>query len=484
MNKYLFSLLLLSCSACAIGPNYEKTIFYSDEKIAQELNLQNSKKNVATDWFKIFGDDYLNELIETALKNSPTIKIAKEKLQQARYGLFLAETGLLPDFNIGGEYVKTSPSKAVEPMAEQDYFQIGFDASWEIDIWGGQRRLIESNYAMLKSAGADLDNIKIVLISEIASKYIYWRLYQKLIENTKINIENQSMIYETIKSQYLAGLVDERTFNQAESLVKSSEQKLPSFVMYEKNMLNALAVLVGILPSEIKKVKSSLLDNKFNFDTASIYNISAKAVQSRPDVYSAEQKLIAQNALIGNKMSNLLPSLSLSSFLGYQNNTLSPIFAKDYNMYSSNVQSLLPLFHWGKIVNDIKIQQSITKEALNNYHSALLQAVVDISNAIISVEENSKNAKLAKENFVLYENIANLSEKKYDSGLISFSDFLDDKQNEVSAQIAKYQAFADFYIGIISFYKSVGGGLNANCNVPDDRKDLTTSACEPCIDLY
>ncbi len=482
MNKYWFPLLVLSCSACAIGPNYEKKIFYPDEKIIQELNLQNSKKNVATDWFKIFGDTYLNELIETALKNSPTIKIAKEKLQQARYGLYVAEAGLLPDFDISGEYLKNSPSNAVEPMVKQDYFQVGFDASWEIDIWGGQRRLIESNYAMLKSVGADLDNVKLVLISEIASKYINWRLYQKLIENTKINIDNQNKIYETIKSQYLAGLVDERTFNQAESLLKSTQQKLPSFIMNEKNMLNALALLVGILPSEIMDTKSSILENEFSFDITSIYNISAKVVQYRPDVYSAEQQLIAQNALVGNKISNLLPSLSLSSFLGYQNNTLSPIFAKDYNMYSSNVQTLLPLFHWGKIVNDIKIQQSITKEALNNYHSSLLQAVIDISNAITSVEENSKNAKLAKENFTLYENIANLSKIKYDSGLISFSDFLDDKQNEISAQILKYQALADFYTGIISFYKSVGGGLNTNYSETGVQKVLTAKDCVPCKD--
>lgn len=482
MNKYLFPLLTLLCSACAIGPDYKKEVFYSDEKIAQELNFKKSKNNVSTDWFKIFGDGYLNELIETAYKNSPDINIAKEKLRQSRYNLYIATADLLPSFDAGGEYIKNSPSESIEPSAKQDYFQVGFDASWEIDIWGGQRRLIESQEAMLKSAGADFDNIRLVMASEISSRYISWRLYQMLIEKTQENIENQLKIYDAIKKQYDAGLVDKMTLNQAESLVKSTKQKLPSFVMGEKNARNSLAVLLGVLPSEIKNIKSLILENEISFNKSSLYDISADVVRKRPDVYSNEQKLIAQNALIGNKMSKLLPSLSLKSFLGFQNNTLSPIFAKDYNMYSSNVESLLPLLHWGAIINNIKVQQSATKQALYNYKSALLQAVVDVSNSIVSVEESSKNSDLAKENFLLYTNIADLSKNKYDSGLIAFSDFLDDKQNEISAQIAKYQALADYYTGIISFYKAVGGGLSASCSVQDGQTGSTALGCVPCKD--
>ena len=483
MNKTLLILLIFSISACAIGPNYKKEVFFTDEKIVQELNLKtDSAKNISTQWFKIFGDSYLIELIETAFENSPNIKTAKEKLYQARYSLYIANAGLLPSFDASGEYVKNSPSQSVEQMGKQEYFQLGFDAAWEIDIWGGKRRLIESQNAMLKSVGSDFDNVKLVMMSEIASKYVNWQMYKSLIEKTKNNIENQLKIYETMKSKYNAGLIDEMTLKQAESLVKSTKQKLPSFVLNEKNMKNSLALLIGVLPSEIKNIKSEILEKKPNFDIKSLYDISAKTVRFRPDVYSSEQKLIAQNALIGNKMSKLLPSLSLKSFLGFQNNTLSPIFAKDYNMYSSSAQSLMPLFHWGAIINDIKTQQSATKEALYVYKLSLLQAVIDISNSMTSVEENLKNTTLAEENSSIYENIADLSKIKYDNGLIAFSDFLDDKQKAITAQIAKYQAMADFYMGIISFYKAVGGGLSANYSEQDDRTDWTTLECEPCKD--
>ena len=189
MNKTLLILLIFSISACAIGPNYKKEVFFTDEKIVQELNLKtDSAKNISTQWFKIFGDSYLIELIETAFENSPNIKTAKEKLYQARYSLYIANAGLLPSFDASGEYVKNSPSQSVEQMGKQEYFQLGFDAAWEIDIWGGKRRLIESQNAMLKSVGSDFDNVKLVMMSEIASKYVNWQMYKSLIEKTKNNI--------------------------------------------------------------------------------------------------------------------------------------------------------------------------------------------------------------------------------------------------------------------------------------------------------
>ena len=139
----------------------------------------------------------------------------------------------------------------------------------------------------------------------------------------------------------------------------------------------------------------------------------------------------------------------------------------------------MPFFHWGKILNDIKTQESVTQEALENYKSVLLQAISDISASIIAVEQNIKNDILATENFILYQNIANLSKIKYDTGLISFNDFLEAEQNKLSAQILKYQTTAKLLADIVSFYKAVGGGLNTSYNEPDDRKACLTKVCEP-----
>lgn len=471
MHKFMMFAVILLCSACVVGPNYKKKEIYSNDKIAKELNINNSSNDViSVNWFKLFNDNYLNDLIDKAIKNSPNINIAKEKLYQARHNLYISQSELLPDFDISGEYIKSSPATVVEPLAKQDYFQVGFDAAWEIDIWGGKRRLIESQNAILKSVSADFNNVKLVLISEIISNYVNWRLYQKLIKETEINIYNQSKIFEVIQNKYKAGLVDELTLNQAESLLKSTKQKLPQYVINEKNFINSLAVLVGILPSEINQNHTTMLDNEFYFDTKSLYNISAKNIQMRPDIFAAEQKVVAQNALIGNKISNLLPSISLTAFLGFQNRTLSPIFAKDYNMYSNSVKTIMPILHWGQIINDIKIQESATREALEVYKNSVLQGIIDISSSITAVEENIKNNSLANENFLLYQNISELSKKKYETGLIAFNDYLEAEQNKISAQILKYQSLANLYTSIVSFYKSLGGGLNINYSEKDVQK--------------
>ena len=475
MNKFFPFLLILFCSACAIGPNYKRNEFFSDEQIAQNLKITNSTgKIVPADWFKFLEDEKLDRLIKNALKNSPNINIAKEKLKQARYNLYMTNADLLPSFDINGEYVKSNPSKFSDLATKQDYYQLGLDASWEIDIWGGKRRLSESAMAMLDSVSADFDNVKTVLISEISIAYLNWRLYQQLAKETLINIANQEHIFDTIKNKYNAGLVDTLVYNQAESLLKSTKQQLPQFLMNENKYLNVLSVLTGELASDIKDEKSDILNKSFSFDKAALYDLPVNIIRNRPDVTASEQQLVAQNALIGNKISNLLPALSLEAFLGYQNSTLSPIFNKDFNMYSNSIETIMPIFHWGKIINDIRAQKSVTKEALNNYKIAVLQAIADVSNSIKNVEESIENYTLAKDNSALYQNIAELSNTKYTQGLIAFSDFLDAEKDKISAQIQKHQALNDLLIQVIYFYKAIGGETRTNYSAQGDRKDCST----------
>ena len=479
MNKLaLIAGVLLLCISCSVGPDYHRPQIYKDSRIADNLQLKNNTvRKINPQWYMSFNDPDLNRLIEIGLKHSPNVKTALEKMHQARYRLYIDRAGFLPGFDAKGDYSKSNQNLAGTFPIKSEYYQVGVDASWELDIWGGQRRLTESAAAMLKAAAADFDNVKVSLISEIASQYINWRLAEKQLKITEKNLELQREIFDVVKSQYNAGLADDLAYEQAKSVLSTTEMQLPQLRIAEKSYQNALAVLVGKLPSDIVRNPPNLLDKKFSFDLDQLYELPVDVVRNRPDVQAAEQQLIAENALIGNAIANLYPSVSLSGFLGYQNKTLSPIFGPDYNMYTTGAAVNLPLLHWGELINQVRVQQSATKQAFALYQASLLTAIADISNAAKSVDEESRRNKSAADSMESTSQILELSMQKYKNGLIDFSDVLTAEQNKLSAEQEYLQSNANIYLDVISFYKAVGGGLGINRNNPVCQTDETASVC-------
>lgn len=479
MDKFiLIAGVSLLCISCSVGPDYHRPPLYKNSKIAQNLNLKSgSTHKIDPEWYKSFNDPFLNQFVALGLQQSPNIKVALEKMHQARYRLYIDRAGFLPGFDAKGNYNKSDQNLANTFPIKTEYYQVGVDASWELDIWGGQRRLTESAAAMLKAAAADYDNVKVSLISEIATQYINWRLAEKQLEITKRNLELQQEIFDVVNSQYKAGLADDLAYEQAKSVLSTTKMQLPQLRIAEKSYQNALATLVGTLPSDIVKGPPNLLDKKFELDLNQLYDLPVEVVRNRPDVQAAEQQLIAENALIGQAIANLYPSVSLSGFLGYQNKTLSPIFGPDYNMYTTGAAINLPLLHWGELINQVRVQESATKQAFALYQASVLTAIADISNATKSVEEESQRNKSAAASMSSTSQILDLSMQKYQNGLIDFSDVLTAEQNKLSAEQEYLQSNANIYLDVISFYKAIGGGLGTNRNNPVCQTGAKASAC-------
>lgn len=478
MNKFILcNSLLLLCAACSVGPDYKKPHDFDEAKLASYLELRqqtNWKPN--PEWYKSFGDDDLNNLIATALENSPNIKTAIENMHQARYQLYIDRAGFLPTFDTQGSYNKSDETLAGMFPIKSEYYQLGADASWELDIWGGQRRLTESAAALLKAAAADFDNVKISLTSEIASNYINWRLAEKMLALTEKNLEMQQEIFDIVNSQYEAGLADDLAYKQAQSILDTTKMQLPEIRTQEKAYQNALAVLVGKMPYDIVKTSSQIPNNKPLFEMENLDKLPVEVIRNRPDVRAAEEKLIAQNALIGKAVANLFPSVSLSAFLGYQNKTLSPIFGPDYNMYTLSGVVNMPLLHWGELINQVNLQKSATKQALATYQATLLTAVADISNAKKSLVEEEQRNLSAKDSMEAMQEILDLSLTKYQNGLIDFSDLLNAEQNKLSSEQEYLNSNASLYLDIINFYKAIGGGLSASYNSQDGQTDVKAEA--------
>ena len=225
-------------------------------------------------------------------------------------------------------------------------------------------------------------------------------------------------------------------------------------------MKNNLANLSGVLPDKLNLTTSNLLNRNIKLNNQDLTDLPLNIITFRPDIKIAEQQLISENALIGNKIANLLPNVSLSALLGWQNNTLSPIFGSNYQIYNLGGAVSMPILHWGSLFNQVELQKSVTNEAKFTYKNTVLTAIFDINQAIKNLQEENLRSQNAENNKNIQNRILDLSLNKYKSGLIDFSTVLQAQKDKLAAEQEYAQSLSKKLLYFISFNKSVGGYLS------------------------
>lgn len=461
-HKTLLLGSVLWLASCTVGPDYRRPQFFPREDVAASLRLSGTASEIRTDWYRQFNDPLLNSLVSRGLVYSPTVAAATEKLRQARQSLRINAVQNLPTLDADGSYHYVKDSINYGLPVSTDYYQLGLDASWELDIWGGGRRLTESSLALVRAAGAGLDNVRLTLTAEIAANYVNLRQAQEQLRIARENLRLQQSIFELVQDKYNAGLADDIALNQAKYIVDTTRQQIPSFETEVEAYQNALAILTGRLPGmldrELAQPRHNLVSRPFDYDLRQLYNLPVSVIRNRPDVREAENQLIAQNAKIGQAIAEMFPSVSLSGFIGYQSKNLSNLISSNSDMYSYSPAVSLPLFHWGALYNNVELQRSMTAEQLQLYKSSLLTAAGDIRNAVVSLEKEYDRNQSASRAETVQKEVSGLTLSKYKQGLVEFNDVLTSQQNLLDSQNARISSNAAIYKDIIAFYKAVGGG--------------------------
>ena len=467
INRYAsLSLSVLLASSCAVGPDYKQPEFFSDKDIATSLKLTKSATEIKKDWYKEFNDQTLNKLVEKGLSESPTVSIAIENLRQARQSLRITAVQNLPTIDADGSYHYVKDSINYGVPISTDYYQLGLDASWEIDIWGGGRRQTESARALAEAAAANLDNVRLSLTAEIATNYVSLRQAQEQLNIAKKNLKLQQSIYDLTKEKYDVGLTDDISLKQAEYLLETTKEQIPQLETEVEAYKNALAILTGKLPgslnNDLKNKEENLISRRFEYDLERLYALPISVIRNRPDVREAENQLIAQNAKIGQAVAELFPSINLSGLIGFQSQKISNLISSDSDTYSYSPAINMPLFHWGALVNNVKLQESMTKEQENMYKSSVLNAAQEIRNSVVSLQKEYERNQSAFLSEKAQQELSKLTLDKYKQGLIEFSEVLSTQQNLLDSQNSLISSNANIYTDIIAFYKAIGGGYETN----------------------
>ena len=320
-------LIILSFSACIkVGPDYrppemdvpDKWHSDSSEKISTESDSTNLAK-----WWESFNDPMLTDLINRAILSNLSIKEAALRLTEARIRRGVTGADKYPSVSSSA-----SVSKSYTSGMSNTFYQLGFDANWEIDLFGGIRRSIEASDADLESSRESLRDVTISLISEVALNYIQLRLYQSELDITSSNLKAQEETHEIVTWRYKAGLVTELDLKKSEYSLEQTRAQVPSILLNIEQAENKIAVLLGCNPGELKEELSPVkavpvVQNKIKT------GIPADLLRQRPDLRKAERDLAAQTARIGVAVSDLYPAITLSGSLKASSSTLSSLTDSD-----------------------------------------------------------------------------------------------------------------------------------------------------------
>ena len=457
MNWTIWAFLFLT--GCVVGPNYERPQIVSEQDLKQNLNLHEASEK-ADFGFQKFQDKVLDTLIQEGIKNNLSVRQAIAALRTARYALNIDIAGLAPTLDATAQYQEIRNSRNMKTILNEDTYQLGLDAAWELDIFGHQQRLIEQSAAAGEKSLANLKNVLVSLCAEIARVYYDLRLNEILLKKIRDDIKIQIELQHITKDLYSNGLTDKINLNQADYLTQNTSANIP--LIEQKIVANkvALSLLLGVLPKKIEKYLKQKNKNPINqvltYDINKFYTLDIDVIRQRPDVQMAEADLIGANAGIGVAVAELYPQISFAGLFGFEALKNKPIFNHASWMYELIPSVKLPIFHFGALKNNVLIQKAKKEAALAAYEQTVLQAIADVKNALTSLNQEQKHNDYLKKAYHKVTRVTELTRSKYKAGLINYGEVLDAEERRLAAQTNWLTSNATLYQNIVAFYKAIG----------------------------
>lgn len=452
------ALLAVALGGCAaVGPDY------SEPQLAVPAGWSAGTGTDAMDavllarWWHGFGDPVLDRLVADALAANLDLAQARARLREARARRGVAGAALAPsvDASLSGSRSRSSGQSG--SGSTRELYSAGFDASWELDVFGGVRRSVEAAQADLEASVESLSDTRVSLAAEVALNYIDLRTAEQRLAIAEESIAYRGENHQIIRWRQQAGLVSELDLAQATTDLESTRAVLPPLRTAVIEAKNRLAVLLGRNPGELESLVHA--DRPIPLAAAEIVAaIPADTLRQRPDVRVAERRLAAQTARLGEAEAARYPSFRLSGSLGLEALELDALADRDANTHSLFGGITAPVFNAGRIAANIEIQDALVEQARLAYRAAVLAALEEVENALTAVANtDARRAKLAEAAAAARTTLA-IAEYRYASGLADFLSVLDAQRTQLSLDEQLAGSTGELARAQIRLYKALGGG--------------------------
>lgn len=444
----------------AVGPDYAPPDASSPEvwhtQLKGGLIVEGLDKRALAGWWSTLDDPVLTNLIEWAVAGNLGLKEARARVREARARRGISEAHRFPTIDASGSAKLSRSSEETGSGRERELYAAGFDAIWELDLFGGKQRAVEAAEAELQASEEDMRDVLVSLLAEVALNYIEVRSFQTRLSVAEASLDAQKEICDLTRWRFQAGLTSQLDVEQAKYSLEQTRAQIPGLQTSLEQAKNRLAVLVGRHPGTLREA----LAKRKAIPVAPLdvaIGVPADVLRRRPDIRRAERQLAAQTAQIGVATADLYPKFTLLGSIGLEALAVNNLFKTGSRTHSIGPTITWPLFDAGAIRSNIEVQSALQEQALIRYEAAVLTALEEVENALVAFAEEQNRRQSLTLATEAAQRAVELARNQYSSGLIAFGDVLTAQRSLLSLQDQLAVSEGEVTSNLIALYKTLGG---------------------------
>jgi multidrug efflux system outer membrane protein len=461
---FVLAAAAIAAASCTLGPNYKRPVVQTPAAYrgAPAADAAGTASLADLKWFELFRDEALTALVNDALKQNFELRIAAERVLQARAALGITRSNQFPIVGAGVDLVSARASRrgatrGLPDDADTDvsYTQAGFNLGWELDVWGRLRRLSESARAQYLATEEARRGVTTTLVADVTETYLTLRARDfelDVARRTRDLATDSLRLTETRRAGGIASGLDVR---QAEQLLFTTTSRIASLERQITEAENALSLLLGRAPGEIGRGRG--LD-ALAAPPEVPAGLPSALLERRPDIRQSEQELIAANAQIGVAKAEYFPRISLTGFLGAQSRALTDLLSGGARLASASAGASAPIFDGGRRRGNVQLAEAVQREALVRYEQSIFTALREVADAL-SARAKTTEQRVQQERLVqALSESARLATDRYQGGLDSYLPVLDAQRNQFEGELELARLRRDELAATVQLYRALGGG--------------------------
>jgi multidrug efflux system outer membrane protein len=467
MARRLTAVLLAAlATGCALGPNYQRPAVPTPPTW-REIPVAEAESLANTGWWTLYEDPQLQELIKIALVENKDLKIAVERIEEARARYGFAKADLWPKVDLGGTAgrLKFSEGSLVHTPdgdtgtagvdTERSIYAVSADVSWELDFFGRIRRTTEAQRALLLGTQEARRSAVLALVADVARAYFELRDLDRRLDIARRTIASRREYLQLAQDRFEGGITPEIDFRQAEAELRRVEAIVFDLERLIALKENELSVLLGRNPGSVVRGRGA---EEQKLPGTVPAGLPSALLDRRPDVREAEQTLAAATANIGAAKALLFPRIGLTGSFGFASTDLDTLFdgpSKSWNILGNLLQ---PIFNAGKNKRRVEITESQMRQSLYAYERAILQAFRETEDALVAYRKTGEQRTAQKDRVLAERKVLELAELRYRGGVAAYLEVLDAQRSLFNAELDEAQTIGSNLVSLVRLYKALGGG--------------------------